>query len=377
MVRSALFSLLLGTALVGPLIVAPVMAQTDSQPVTGQPTVEPTAEQTADQLRQDALAMVYSSNVVTPAAEEGLRRLEAAAEAGDVKADIEVGKLFLYGTMFPEDWARARRHFDRAAEKGDHAGLADYGMMMMWREKGWKEAQTLLEQAAQNGVPSAWVTLAEGAMYGYLGGGEHSRAKFEGYAEKARAAGQDRIAVLEADRMLWGISVPASGKAALQHLTAAADAGNAEAARRLIALMRRGNDWNVPNDNAGARAALEKYAPLFAEEDQWRIATAIQAAAQRTPEALAQLRQTVDARPELVNRGFAADLVDANRNAAISLLQARLNAAGHEAGPTDGLAGPATLRAMNAACVKLLQPARCADSVLRNDVIADLIAALG
>jgi hypothetical protein len=32
---------------------------------------------------------------------------------------------------------------------------------------------------------------------------------------------------------------------------------------------------------------------------------------------------------------------------------------------------------MNAACVKLLQPARCADSVLRNDVIADLIAALG
>ena len=44
MVRSALFSLLLGTALVGPLIVAPVMAQTDSQPVTGQPTVEPTAD---------------------------------------------------------------------------------------------------------------------------------------------------------------------------------------------------------------------------------------------------------------------------------------------------------------------------------------------
>ena len=44
---------------------------------------------------------------------------------------------------------------------------------------------------------------------------------------------------------------------------------------------------------------------------------------------------------------------------------------------TTRAAGPATLRAMNAACVKLLQPARCTDSVLRNDVIADLIAALG
>lgn len=351
-----------------PLLGLPAVAQTtgESQP----------AGQSPQQMRERGLELVYASNVMTPEAQQGLGLLEAAAAAGDVQAEIAIGKLYLYGTVLPKNWDKARAHFERAVEQGDASGLAEYGMMLMWSERDWRGAQQILERAAGLGVTSAWVTLAEGAMYGYLGGGSASRARFEGYAEKARAAGQQQITLLEADRMMWGISMPASGPKALAHLQAAADAGNGAAARRLVALLRQGNKLNIRKDSAAARAALAKYAPLFTETDLWRMETGIQAAERRTQAALAQLRDTVDSRPELMTKDFAADLVEANQNAAIYLLQARLNAAGYGSGKLDGLAGPVTLRAMTAACRKILPPARCEDSMLQKDIIAGLIAAL-
>jgi len=226
------------------------------------------------------------------------------------------------------------------------------------------------------GVSRAWATLAEGAMYGYLGGGRVSRAKFEGYAARGRDEGVERIAVLEAIRHMWGISVTASGPETLAILEEAADAGNREAALFLIRLVRDGNSYNIRRDRDRAEALLQTYRPLLGEFEAAQLAVTITAARSRLVDSFESLVQTLETRPELVTRDFVADLMAANENAAIHLVQTVLREAGHLTSRADGLAGPATVRALNAACREHLRPALCDDSALDSRVVSQLAAIL-
>ncbi|MEZ5796807.1 MAG: hypothetical protein R3D63_04520 [Paracoccaceae bacterium] len=339
---------------------APLLAQGEAAP-------EP-----VDPVKQ-GLDLVYSSNTVTEATREGVALLEQAAEAGNTEAMVQLGSLYLFGTVLPQDRKRALGYFEQAASAGDGAGLQEYGMMQMWGENGWRKAEAYLVRAGEMGEGEAWATLAEGAMYGYLGGGTASRRKFAGYAEKGRAAGVERIVVLEANRYMWGISVRASGPKAVEILETAADAGNAEAARYLIALVRDGNGLNVARNLKAAAGYLDSYAPLLGEAEIWQFALTIDAKRARDRDGWAAISDRILAQPEMMTKTLAADLYKANPNAAVYVLQRKLADEGYDLGRPSGYADKRTLRAMNRACRNLVQPALCEDNVLQPEVVSSLL----
>ncbi|WP_161594558.1 tetratricopeptide repeat protein [Marimonas lutisalis] len=116
----------------------------------------------------------------------GQSLLAQAIAQGDAAAHVALGKLLMYGTGLDMDKAQALAHFEAAAEGGNGHGLAVYGEDLMWKFTAPEDAEAMLVRAGEMGASEAWVALAHGAMYGYLGGGSVSRAKFAGYAAKAR-----------------------------------------------------------------------------------------------------------------------------------------------------------------------------------------------
>ncbi|CUH67521.1 Sel1 repeat [Thalassovita gelatinovora] len=300
--------------------------------------------------------------------------LEAAIAGGDDKAMVALGKLLLYGQGVAQDHAEAMNLFEAAAAKGNGSGLAAYGDMLMWGQRSPKTAEAVLNRAGELGVGEAWVTLAHGAMYGYLGGGRVSRAKFDGYAEKARQAGEEDIVVLEATRNMWGINMRASGPETIARLRTAADAENAAAAKFLIELLRDGNGLNLLRRRADARAALETYADLLTLNERAQFALTIDAATAVGPAAFAAVADAYFARPELKSRWFGTQILKANENVAYFILQKQLKDDGLYGGRVNGYATRLTLRAAYRACLELDRPERCRDNVMRPDVIGDLLA---
>lgn len=304
----------------------------------------------------------------------GLDLLERAVDAGDAEAQVTLGKLFFNGTGLEEDKNRARALFEAAAESGNGEGLADYGENLMWSLRAPAQAQAMLERAATLGATRAWVTLAEGAMYGYLGGGSASRAKFDGYAEKARAAGEDRIAVLEAQRKMWGISMRADGPGTLAGLRDAADNGNAAAARYLIELLRDGNDLNIKRDLAAAKEALDSYGALLGDTASAQYALTLRAAQARDPEAYAPVAQSFEDSADLKSDWFGQEIAKANPNVAYYILQKRLRAEGIYDGPLDGYATRDSIRAVYKACRRFETAPICRDGLLKPEILGALLA---
>ncbi len=306
--------------------------------------------------------------------ERGLTLLQQAIAAGDAEAHVALGKLQLYGTGIKTDRKQALAHFEAAAEAGNGHGLAVYGEYWMWRFSSPAKAEAMLVRAANMGATEAWVTLAHGAMYGYLGGGRKSRAKFNGYAAKAREAGEDEIAVLEATRNMWGINMRADGHKTVARLTGAAENGNVAAAKFLIELLRDGNGLNVRRDLKAANAALERYAPLLGDTQTQQYALTFRASAARTPKAYAPVAMDYVTRTDLKTDWLAQQIVRANPNVAFYILQQRFRETGSYSGKLNGYATRSTLRAVYKACLGLDHPERCNDSVMRSDIIADLVA---
>ena len=351
----------------------PTMAETVLQTAgTAKPALS--LEKSPEEMADAGAALVYASDPALRNVEGGMALLKKAAAGGHVQAMLTLGSLYLYGGAIQINRARSLEYFEQAAAAGDGTGLAQYGMMLMWGEQNWSRAQKILVRAGEMGDSSAWVTLAEGAMYGYLGGGRYSRAKFDGYAAKARAAGQSRIEVLDAIRQMWGISMAADGPAAVAKLRAAAEKGNADAAKYLISLLRDGNGMNVARDRTAASEAVAKYTSLLTYSEVWQYTLSMQAAYAPDNAAYALIAAEIAAHPELITKPLGGELQKANPRAAMYVLQARLKANGLYRGPLDGLAGKGTLRAMNAACDGLWDRAGCDDNLLRPDVIAALIS---
>ncbi|NIY77857.1 sel1 repeat family protein [Celeribacter sp. HF31] len=303
----------------------------------------------------------------------GQAYLDQAISGGDVEARIALGKLQLYGIGVPKDEAAALAQFEAAAEAGNGHGLAAYGDALMWEFTDPPRAEALLQRAGEMGASEAWVSLARGAMYGYLGGGSVSRAKFDGYAEKALNAGEEDVAVLEATRQMWGINMRASGPETIAILREAAEGGNAAAARFLIALLRDGNGLNLRRDRAEAAAALDQFGPLLSDKEQAQYALTLRAATARTPKAYAPVAADYAAHPELHSGWFAQELLKANPNVAVYILQKQFAEEGLYRGALDGFATRQTLRAVYKACLGLEHPERCNDSVMRSDIMGALL----
>lgn len=306
--------------------------------------------------------------------ETGVALLERAIAMRDTKAEVVLGKYFLEGQHMRRDRARALELFEAAATTGDGSGLALYGEDLMWREAGATTAEKMLSRAAALGETKAFVTLAEGAMYGYLGGGAISRAKYAGYAEKARDADEPRIEVLEAERSMWGIGMRASGPETIARLTKGADKGNTHSAKALIALLRDGNGLNVRRSKTDAAAALDAYGDLLSDSERAEYDFTLKAATARTPIAYAEVASAFEAWPQFKSRQFGSEIYKANPNVAFYILQVRLKEKGLYGGALNGYATRRTLDAVYKACLALGDSEPCNDNVMRSDVIGMLLA---
>lgn len=314
-----------------------------------------------------------SGDVLDRDVDRGVALLRDSIAAGHVDAAIALGKLHLYGIGVQQDRDEALALFEKAAEAGNGQGLAAYGDALMWSERDFAQAEALLTRAGDLGASEAWVSLAHGAMYGYLGGGRFSRAKFDGYAEKARKAGEKRIAVLEAERNMWGINTRASGPETLAGLRSAADGGNVVAAGFLIELLRDGNNLNVRRRPEDAQTALEAFGGLFSETRREQYAMSIRAAMAREPEDYAPVADMFNARPELHSTWLGTQIAEANPNIAFYILQQKLRAKGDYDGAINGYATPSTLRAAARACRTLDLNGNCADKVLEPEIVGALL----
>lgn len=304
--------------------------------------------------------------------DRGLPLLEEAAASGDAKAQITLGKFLFYPSPLPQDKSRALELFEAAAKLGDGSGLRHYGSDLMWREAGASVAEEYLTRSGELGVGAAWSTLAEGAMYGYLGLGQ--RARFAGFAAKAVALGETRIAVLEAERQLYGINMRASGPKAIAGLEQAAAGGNVDAIRYLIALVRNGNRLNVRKSPDRAAAYLVQFSDFLNENEEAQLALTIDAARVRRAEKYGDIADKFYSQPELKSVAFGKEIFAANPNFAIFLLQTSMQRAGNFTGIIDGFAGKRTLRAIYRACQRLDDKGQCRHTPLHPNVIGQLLA---
>ena len=63
----------------------------------------------------------------TPAAD--LQTLQTQAAQGDMKAQVNLGRLYLDGHDVPEDYAMARQWYEKAAAQGNEWAQNDLGAM--------------------------------------------------------------------------------------------------------------------------------------------------------------------------------------------------------------------------------------------------------
>jgi len=304
----------------------------------------------------------------------GLALLERAVSLGNTKAMVSLGTMYLHSRDLDRDRAKALELFETAATLGDGKGLAVYGADMMWREIDADAAEAMLNRAGAMGAPEAYATLAQGATYGYLGGGSTSRKKYKGYVSKTLESDMPDIAILEAERKLWGIGSRANGPEAVSILTTAAEKGNASAAKYLIALLRDGNNLNVRRSAHDARATFETYSRLLTEKERAQYDITLHAAEARTPQAYAVVSRLYADQPELRTEPFGKEIFKANPNVAFYILQARLKSQGSYKGSLNGYATRATLSAVYDACRMSLPHEWCDDSVMRPDVVGALLA---
>lgn len=302
----------------------------------------------------------------------GQAMLEKAAAAGDAKAQVSLGSFLLYGTDLNKDIPRAAELFEEAAASGNGEGLERLGTTLMWATGNSALAEDYLRRAGELGRGSAWGTLAEGAMYGYLGRG--SRGKFDGFAKRARDAGQDRVAVLEANRKLWGISMRASGPEAIEGLQQAAEAGNAEAAKFLIGLVRSGNRYNVRKEPRRARGFLEQYSDLLAPTEVAQLSLSIDAATARTIPEYKALAAEYYSRPELKSSWMGQELFSANPNFAVYLLQTNMKRNAVYSGSLNGFVTRVTLKSILRECRTFKDARSCSDAPMHPNVIGALLS---
>lgn len=167
----------------------PVYAAIPDQPVT-----RPTTHRTADTFATVSAALARGETTA-------VRRLNALAQAGDARAQLQLANFYEAGERgLPQDLAAARRWTLRAARNGDRTAMYNAGIFLMEGEGGEQdmdEAAVWFRRAADLGVTDAQYNL--GLMY-----------------ESGRGVARDPIAA----RHWLGLAAKAGDAAAAAKLTA-------------------------------------------------------------------------------------------------------------------------------------------------------------
>jgi len=302
----------------------------------------------------------------------GMQFMEQAVGDGDTQAKITLGSFFLYGDDLAQNTARATELFKSAAEDGNGEGLEQLGAHLMWEQIDTPSGEAYLRQAGKLGRTSAWETLAEGAMYGYLG--PNRGEKFDKYAKMARENDSTRIEVLDAQRQMWGISMRASGPATIEKLEKEASEGNKDALKFLISLVRDGNEMNIRSKPARASTYIEKYLDMLTPAEAMQFKLSIEAAQANSRAEYNTIYKRFSEWEGAVPDELAKEVFAANPNLSIYMLQKSMKEQGTYKGPLNGLATRSTLKAIVKGCKSHRIRRNCTKSVVDADVIGPLLA---
>ena len=199
-----------------------------------------------------------SSPSITP---QQISELKARAEAGDPKAQVELGVAFALGNGVVADDTEAVKSFHRAADKRGAAGEYSLGeMTLMGRGVGVNlpDAAKWMMRSAEHGDPRGQYNLA--VMYAQGQGvpkNDSEAAKWmRKVADQGIAAGEFGLGSMYAH----GTGVLQSAPEAIKWYRSAAEHGDVGAMNNLAFLLATSTDASVRNPNeavAVAQKALE------------------------------------------------------------------------------------------------------------------------
>lgn len=115
----------------------------------------------------------------------------AAAEAGDSKAQVELGNMYLKGENTPVNYQEALSWYEKAADQGNANGMFNIGVMHdngFHVQKNLDEAFKWYQKAAALDFPEALYNL--GVMYEYGQGVARDYGKAQEYYLKAAEMGE-------------------------------------------------------------------------------------------------------------------------------------------------------------------------------------------
>jgi|GEM_PF-3757586 len=162
--------------------------------------------------------------------QERNRMMRLAADAGDVKAQTALAKLFLEPRTEDTSGAVGRYYAERAIGAGSQAAMVHLGRAMLRGEVLEPDpnlGETLLRQAHNDGFLGATVALGASILEGYLPGSrpEEGKALLELAAEKGSSDAMSALGFA----YLFGRGVPRNDVLGTSWLSQAADAGHQRA----------------------------------------------------------------------------------------------------------------------------------------------------
>jgi uncharacterized protein len=206
-------------------------------------------------LLQSSIPVMRSSTEVL-SQEQGVASLKKRAEAGDPKAQVQVGAAYASGDGVTNDDLEAVKWFRKAAKRGDAAG--EYSLSEMYLTGrgvavNFSEGLKWLRRSADHCDPRGQANLA--ALYAHGQGvpkDETEAAKWmRKAADQGLAAGQFGLGSMYAH----GKGVPQSETEAAAWYRKAADQGDAPAANNLAYLLATSSDPKIRNPKEAVSVA--------------------------------------------------------------------------------------------------------------------------
>jgi TPR repeat protein len=206
-----------------------------------------------------ALAILVSSSLALPTTalpQHEIQELRKRAEAGDPKAQVELGIAYASGDGVTGDDAEAVKWFRKAAEKGDASGeysLAEMLLLGRGASQDLAEAIKWMRRAAEQGDARGQANLAVLYAQGQgVGKDENEAAKWmRRAADQGLSAGQFGLGSMYDH----GKGVPKSEKEALNWYRKAADQGDGPARNNLAFLLATSSDPQIHDPKAAVLIA--------------------------------------------------------------------------------------------------------------------------
>ncbi len=324
-----------------------------------------------------ALGDAYAGERAIPA--DGKAAFDAfarAAELGSAYGYVRLGELRRDGQLVKPDMNQAIADFEAASAAGEAwiqleiAGLHRDGRA---GAVDIDRAVAAYETAIRLDVPGAEIAFARDLARGLLG-----RDRRQEGVRRLRQAVENEVrgsVSALSDALMWGWGVRQDQRQARALLEEAAEGGDIEATRNLIALHRDGRYPTYRRSLARAEALLEDIADSLPEHEYEIEALLLKAARSSGPDEFGLLAAELGAMARNDRRNAFTTLRWVNENAYVYVLQEALRYRGHlDASPTGRL-DRRTIAAFQSACRALNQGALCGHGPL-TDISVRIAASL-